>query len=290
MERELWKIISAQITQLDRRTPRRKYVHSVGCIVRVYLWAVLHDRPVDWACRRCNWVGVRPPKKLPDQSTMSRRMRHHSTSQMIEQVHDTLNESGESRWIKMLDGKPLTVAKHSSDREATAGRGAGFKARGYKIHAIYAGSSLPIAWSISGLHYSEQRAARALIARLDDQGYLLADAGYDSNYLYQLAAQHEHILLTPRRYPKAKGVGHHRHSPHRLEAIDRLQFAPSPFANDLLDHRRQIETRFANQTNFGGALTHLPPWVRRPHRVALWIAGKFIIRLARDHLTKHPNA
>ena len=68
MERELWSILAAHLTDLSRCERLGRYLHSTTRIVRVYLWAALHDRPVYWACERRNWVGVKPPRVLPDQT------------------------------------------------------------------------------------------------------------------------------------------------------------------------------------------------------------------------------
>ena len=65
MERELWNILAAELTHLSTLIRRGRFTHPVTRIVRVYLWAVLHDRPVYWACDRRNWIGVKPPAKLP---------------------------------------------------------------------------------------------------------------------------------------------------------------------------------------------------------------------------------
>lgn len=288
MERDLWPILSRQITRLDRIRSRTPFTHSTGRIVRVFLWAALHDRPVCWACDRRNWAGVRPPVQLPDQSTMSRRLRRLATWQMIEQLTDALDHSTTSRIYKYLDGKPLTVARHSRDRDASFGRGAGGRDRGYKIHAVYADSNRPT-WRLTGLHDNEHHVAADMVRQFNDQGYLIADANYDANHLYQCAGQHGHQLIAARRYRKAKGLGHHHHSPFRLQAIQRAN-SPSPYIKQLLAQRRTIETRFAHLTNFGGGLTCLPPWIRRPHRVALWIAAKILVRLARDRLIQQEHA
>ena len=290
MERELWKILSQQITRLDHDWGLGRYTHSVGRIVRVYMWAVLHDRPVCWACEPGNWMGVKPPRRLPDQSCMSRRMNHDPrTQQMLDQLADALGEDDQATLVRYLDAKPLTVSRHSQDAQATFGRGAGGKDRGYKLHAIYAGKNKPMAWSLTPLNRNEHHVAVPLMTDHLTPGYLLADANYDANHLYEHAGQHHVQLLTPRRYRHAQGLGHHRHSAHRREAIGRLD-APSPFARQLLAQRRRIETRFAHLTNFGGGLTCLPPWVRGLHRVRLWVAGKILIRLARDQRKRQTAA
>lgn len=286
MERELWKIISANITFLDRKLPVGDYEHSVGRIVRVYLWAVLHDRPTYWACDKRNWSGVRPPEQLPDQSTMSRRIFRDDTQQMLEQLARRLDATPAASLLRFVDGKPLPVSKHSLDRQATFGRGAGGQDRGYKFHAIYGPSNQPVAWSVTPLNVCEHKQAAELIKQGIGPGYLLGDANYDANQLHEIAGQRQVRLLTPRRYASAKGLGHHRHSNYRRDAITRLE-GPSDFARSLLKQRRRIETRFAHLTNFGGGLTCIPPWVRGLHRVSLWVQAKIIIRLARDtHLRR----
>lgn len=290
MERELWRIISRRITQLDRQFEHGGKRHTIGRIVRVFLWSVLHDRPVYWACDRRNWRGVRPPVQLPDQSTMSRRLRGSQTWRFIEMLIEAVDEQEHrAALLHCVDGKPLTVSRHSIDPDAAFGRGAGGKDRGYKLHAIYAQSNRPLAWSVTPLNRNEHHEAASLINHRTGPGYLLGDANYDANHLHECAGRCGLRLLTTRRYAKAKGLGHHRHSVYRIDAIERLK-APSPFARQLLSQRRKVETRFAHLTNFGGGLTCLPPWVRRLHRVQLWVAGKIIVRLARDQCRKSTAA
>src|SRR5688500_4265370 len=75
MERELWSELAAAVAAVGAswREPRR-YVHPTATVVRVHLWAALHDRPVSWACQPEHWLPLRPGP-LPDQSTVSRRTR-----------------------------------------------------------------------------------------------------------------------------------------------------------------------------------------------------------------------
>jgi len=289
MEHELWKIISGQLSALDRNYRSRPYHHSIGRILRVYLWAVLHDRPTYWACDRRNWRGTSPPRALPDQSTMSRRLRQQDTKHMLNQLMERLESQPESSLIRMIDGKPLPVSKHSFDVESKFGRGAGGKDRGYKLHAIYGKTNKPISWSVTPLNMNEHHAARSLIYDRFTPCYLLGDANYDANHLFAHAGQHQVQLLARRRYRKAKGVGHHKHSAYRLDAVARVS-DPNAFIKQLMRQRRDIETRFANLTSFGGGLTCLPPWVRGLERVTLWVAGKIIVRLARDQYQPRARA
>lgn len=289
MERELWAIVTAHLTVLARTTRKERFAHPTCRILRVYLWAVLHDRSVNWACDRRNWVGVKPPAKLPDQSTMSRRLARIQTHAMLETLLDRLEPPPSSTLVLRIDGKALPVAKHTADRQARLGRGTGGFQKGYKLHAIYGQNNRPITYRIASMNVDERVVAKQMIEQTElNEGYLLADANYETNPLYDQAAAVGRVLVTPRRFPDAKGLGQSRkHSVHRVAMIDR-RAAGGRFIRDLLADRRRVETRFANLCNFGGGLTHLPPWVRG-RRVAPYVTAKILIRLARDQVIKQRN-
>lgn len=282
MERELWTIIAAHLTHLATVMRRGRFHHPTPRILRVYLWAVLHDRPVYWACDRRNWRGVKPPRELPDQSTMSRRLHREDTRKLLALLLDRLEPADYEALVLRIDGKPLPVARHSQDPHATIGRGAGGFQRGYKLHAMYASNNRPVAYRVAPLNIDERVVAKELLDKTPiGEGYLLADANYETNPLYDQAARIGRTLVTPRRFANAKGLGQSRvHSRHRIAMIERMK-APSPFIRELLHTRRSVETRLANLTNFGGGLTHLPPWVRG-RRVEPYVTAKILLRLARD--------
>jgi hypothetical protein len=281
MEREIWRRIIGALKRLSRTRPRNA-AYTNAQIVAVYLWSVLHDRPVNWACDRRNWPMQAWRRSLPDQSTMSRRLAHAQTAACLEMLLDRLSPIERDALVLRIDGKPLPVAKHSQDRRAAFGRGSGGFQKGYKLHAIYARSNRPIAYRVTPLNVDERVVAQQMMQehRLGD-GYLLADANYETNPLYDQAAAIGRVLVTPRRFRNAKGLGESRiHSTHRVAMIQRMK-DPSPFIRRLLHTRRAIETKYANLSNFGGGLTHLPPWVRG-RRVELYVTAKILIRLARD--------
>ena len=285
MERELWRMIVGTLKQIPPTRPRNAEYTNVQ-ILAVYLWAVLHDRPVVWGCYRRNWPMQAWRRSLPSQSTMSRRWRDPSTTQALHMLLDRLAPVERDALVLRIDGKPIPVAKHSQDRGAAIGRGAGGMQKGYKLHAIYAQSNRPVTYRVTPMNVDERVVAQQM---LDEQqrseGYLLADANYETNPLYDQAARVGRVLVTPRRFRHAKGLGQSRiHSEHRVSMIQRLK-DPSSFIRELLHSRRAVETRFANLTNFGGGLTHMPPWVRGD-RVEPYITAKIIIRLARDHVLK----
>ena len=76
MELEFWTELSQAICDVQpQATFNPRDTHPTCTIVRVHLWSVLHDRPTCWACEKQNWTQRTLPQALPDQSTMSRRMR-----------------------------------------------------------------------------------------------------------------------------------------------------------------------------------------------------------------------
>jgi len=291
MDRQLWNVIAKHLTQLCRKQRNQRYTHANARILRVYLWAVMHDRPVSWACDKSHWAGVKPPQQLPDQSTMSRRLRRPETQQLLNELLDRLELPDSHALTLRIDGKPLPIAKHSRAKGATTGRGAGGFQKGYKLHAIYAGGARPVVYHVAPMNVDERKVAAQMISQTPiGEGYLLADANYETNPLYDQVAKAGRMLVTPRRFPNAIGLGQtHKHSEHRVAMIERMK-APSPFIREVLATRRQVETKFANLTSFGGGLTHLPPWVRGD-RVAMYVTGKIAIRLARNQvLREHARA
>ena len=199
---------------------------------------------------------------------------------LFEAVTDRLRQRDGPAPIQPIDAKPLPVSRHSQDPDARFGRGAGGIDKGYKIYTIWAdGHALPTAWEVEPMNRSEPDVGRGLIQSLRGSVLLLGDAVYDNNPLYQATGERGHRLLAPRRYEAAKGIGHHRHSPYRLEALRWM--CDGRLRQLHHEHRRRIETRFGNLVGFGGGLTHLPPWVRRLHRVRLWVHGKLLLNAVR---------
>jgi hypothetical protein len=277
MERELWTLLYFMAMKLDK--PWGSWKYSAADIVVVYLWCVISDRPMCWAVKKANWPEDLCPKCLPSQATLSRRMRQAEAQELMTRIeHTWITLVGlAARWIRVIDGKPLTVSGVSKDQDAGYGRAAGGKAKGYKLFAIWASGPLPLAWGLARINTAETTMARQLIPDLPGSGYLLGDALYDSNALFDLAHQADHQLLTPKRM-KHSGLGHHRHSPYRLRSIELMKHR---FGKVLFRFRRQIERDFGNLTSFGGGLVCLPAWVRRFPRVRNWVHGKLLVNAAR---------
>jgi hypothetical protein len=114
-------------------------------------------------------------------------------------------------------------------------------------------------------------------------GYVAADNAFDANALHAAAAAVNHQLVAPPRRSNRHVRDTRRNRPERIRALDLCDNALWPcgvqrwFGGDVLRERVAIE-RSLSQLTFDG-LYALPPWVRRPHRVALWVACKLIIRL-----------
>lgn len=291
MELELWSEISAAISSEAHGTPRRKRdQHHTALIVRVYLWAALHDRPVVWACDPTNWTTQTCPNVLPEQSTMSRRARRGDFEQFMLRVGERLNgktNDAVSITPKVVDGKPLELPNHTTDRDATWSRGVSRTSVGYKLHAIFSGKPMPDAFVITTLNVCEKRMAGRMIQRVQGGGYLLGDAHYDASWLHDKCHEHGHQLVCPRAKP-GTGEGHHYVSPNRRRAIAMLEVPAyvNAFGTDLYRQRTGIEREFSQLTCFGAGLGPLPSWVRRIWRVRHWVTGKLLINAARLRINK----
>ena len=266
--------------KLRFRTKRVRYCDAL--IALVYFWSVLHDRPVCWACRACNW----PPQWawlcLPSNATMSRRLKTYSCwSLIIGLFHRLLGADAAALSLcHRIDTKPLVVGGFSKDRDARRGYATGGIAKGYKLAIAVAQGSMPQAMALASLKHSDQQMAMELIDQLSQGhravgGYLLADSTHDTNPLHQHAASASFQLLTPRKRPHT-ALGHRTHCPARLRSIELLE-GESNFGKQLYDQRSQIERDLAHVCSFGGGLQPLPSWVRTPRRVLRWTLAKFII-------------
>ena len=285
MERELWRELYAGLLKFDRCVGKRGEYFSDGAVAATYLWAAVHDRPTSWGCREENWAGNEPPFDLPSQPTMSRRLRTGGVAALLAAVEGGYRErdpGGRPAWVKLLDGKPLPVGGHSTDGDGDWGRGVRGQARGYKLHAVWGAAPVPLAWEVAPMSAAEQACARRLIRRLGgagEAGYLLADGGYDSNPLHDLAGSPGMQPVAPRKRP-GTALGHRRHSPSRLRSV-RLTEGGGAFGEALLHERDRVERLLGNLCCFGGGLQPLPSWVRRKWRVRLWVQAKLLINAAR---------
>lgn len=287
MERQLFAHVWDELVVLAGRHPRGKKQYSDVQIVGVYLWAVLHDRPVCWACQESAWPADRPWFwQLPSPATMSRRLRTYGVWLVLAQLASGLRAQFPSGLLKIVDAKPLVVGAASKDKDARRGYAAGSMAKGYRLCVLLDSGGAPEAWQLASLNTAESVVASQLVSAHPGSGYLLADALHDSHRFYQAAGQAGWQALVQPKYPQAQ---HDRDAddPWRLRGLE-LTANPlactgqaTSFGQDLLRQRDIIERCFGYWTNFGGGLAPLPNWVRRPHRVAPWIQGKLIIAMTR---------
>jgi hypothetical protein len=109
IERELWPTVSAALARLQQQRTFRDepFCHPTSRVLRVYLWSVLCDRPVTWALDKRNWRGIKPPAVMPDQSTLSRRLRRPQTRRMLDALLLLLDDAeggGIGDLVRRLDG------------------------------------------------------------------------------------------------------------------------------------------------------------------------------------------
>jgi hypothetical protein len=278
MERQLWKAIVAILATLGKARQRRACDFNDLEIVKVYYWSVIHDRPMAWACRKEHWPVHRRRWPLPSPTTMSRRLRSPSVMALLNALERRVVAPKHPGLFWMMDGKPLTIGGCSKDRQAGYGRAANCKAKGYKMHAILGSQGTIACWRLAPMNKDERVMAARLLRIAPIQGYVAADSNYDSNKLHQVCGARDQLqLVTRRRYGSGHGTGHRKQSLGRLRSMHLTENPYPAFANQLLGDRGDIERRFARLTNWGGALTCLPPWVRTHRRVHRWVQAKLVL-------------
>jgi hypothetical protein len=288
MERELWKVLYRLAKQLDKAWG--KWLYSAADILITYFWAVVHDRPQNWATDSENWPADLLPARLPPQSTLSRRMRTPETVELLLRIEQDLLQLllTDDEWVRIIDAKPLVVSGVSKDPDVGYGHAAGSWQKGYKLHAIWGAGPMPVAWGLAPMNASEKTMARHLIGSSPGSGYLLGDAQFDVGYLYDSSAEVGYQLVVKKTSHRGRGgLGHRRQSPFRLRSIELLKTA---FGKALYRYRRAIERKFSALTTFGGGLGPLPAWVRRLPRVRNWVHAKLLIVGVRWLLRHKPTA
>jgi hypothetical protein len=286
MELEFWADLSQAICDVQRKLPPKpRDLHRTALIVRVHLWSVLHDRPTRWACVADNWTTRTCPEKLPDQSTMSRRLRRPDFDEFLTLLQKRLNGTPRQALLRIVDGKPLELPNHTTDRDAAWGRGVSRTSVGYKLHMIYSVNPMPDAFVITALDVCEKQMAFRMIPRVTGTGYLLGDAHYDASWLFDGCRHHGHQLLCPRAKP-GTGLGHHYQAEDRRRSINLLEPPGNlnEFGPSLYRQRTRIERQFGQLASFGAGLSALPSWVRRIWRVRRWVWAKLLINAVRIRL------
>jgi len=282
MDRDIWTTLMKNLRRVERRLPctMRKCVYSDRLIIRMALWASWHGRPMSWACRRENYHSLFRPRQLPSQSQFSRRLRRPRIEAILDRMHDHVVGARPPVGPTMIDGKSLTVSNYSRDPDARNGYGRGRMECGYKLHAwVLADGRIP-RFRVRSLNEGEAKIAASLLSDLPRPTLVLGDGNYDSAKLYRIVHQAGSWLVTPLKgqstHPgrwRAMGEG-------RRQAIRLWRRRPEVCRR--LGHRRDNqEGTFSVLTGFGGGLGPLPNWVRRLHRVTLWVKLKLLIYHAR---------
>ena len=279
MERQLWKVIVVLLERACKAKHTPMCTYDCVLVVKTWLWAVLHDRPVSWACQHCNWPPYQRRDEIPSSATMSRRLRTEAVRDLLEQLEEkVLRPKCGMRLLWSMDGKPLVIGSCSKDRQAGYGRAASSKAKGYKLHTIIGKEGEIAAWRVAPMNKDERVMGERMLKAVSINGYVVADANYDSNKLHHVCDEKGTLqLVTRRRYGPRRGTGHRKQTQGRLRSIEILENPNARFGEGLLKQRQSIERFFGNLTSWGGGLTHLPPWARTHRRVRRWVQAKLIL-------------
>ena len=280
-----------ELIRAQRHPPARgRYRFGVADVLRVWFWAVLHDRPVSRAVRKENWPICLRRFPRPSDAAMSRRLRDPAVREacrelLREAAGPAAGDAGPAPVWWFMDGKPLPFGGCSGDRQAGYGRAAGGKGKGYKLHAIADAAGRLAAHRVAPMNVDERRMAKRLLRDARVGGYVVADRNYDSNKLHAVCDRRGDLqLVVGRRYGPGRGHGHRKQAPGRMRSKAILEDPFGAFGRGLLRARGCVERYFGGLTNWGGGLTHLPPWARGHRRVSRWVEAKLIANAVKKGL------
>jgi hypothetical protein len=269
MEDRLWSIV-LRIVPESKPDARRRY--SDRRILLVILWAVLHDRPISWACRAEHWPVRASREALPHPSTVSRRSRSASLRAAFAAAQAAfVAELREPSQIAVVDGKPLLVSDYSRDPDATNGHSMRRFGRGYKLHAAVDERGVVLASEVLPINVQERAAAARIVPSLAGQvRRVFADGNYDG------APLHRRLEGTGLKLycPLINNYAGPRTHPRRKVLYRLMNHA---IGEKIAVAREHVERRFALLGNLGFGLKGLPNWVRRLHRVRQWVEHKLLL-------------
>ena len=287
MDKKVWSIITKMVVSVNRSIKRtgRHPCYSDILIIRMYLWAVCHDRPMCWACHRRNYNTVFRPRVLPSVSQFSRRLKTERIEKMIQAVNERLSQNPSFPMLSFFDGKALAVSKHSHDKDAKKGYADGSFRKGYKLHAWATQDGRIPRFRVLPMNCGEPNTATELADLIPNGSLVLADANYDSGKLYQAVDDRNSQLLTPLKGMAQSVTQLHRMPEARKRAMKLWQHFGKQ-CKEVLKLRYEIERIFSAISCFGGGLNPLPAWVRGLSRVQKWVSAKLIFYHARLLLRK----
>jgi hypothetical protein len=256
----------------------KKVLFAGRTIVLLYMWSVIRCKPRGWVCDRRHLPPRLQETPIPSPSQFRRRINEPRFQTLLDELQTQARglppESLLGCWL--LDAKPLVVSPYSKDKSARWGWAYDRKARGYKVFALCDLRGRLVAWQTESMNVAEPLVARTLLQQTDRPGYVLGDSIYDSGPLHELAAARDLQLIAPRKEPGGH-ISRRARQPTRLHAIAMLETFCNPFGPSMYAQRTAIERVFSRMASSRVGLDHLPPFVRTPERVRLWVQGKTIL-------------
>ena len=257
------------LPESDQGPPRATYDDRT--ILLVALWAIVHDRPMNWATQAANWPERWRPERWPSPSTMSRRFprAYAQHGRAVEGALLALVASPTRDGV--IDARPLCVGGASRDPDARAGRAVGHFARGYKRFAVLDAAGLVRAWEVQAMNRAEPTVAKSLYRRVPTpMRRIIGDGVYDSMPLHTVASEQGLRHYSPIRQGR---IG--RRQQRRRKQL--LKLWSTNIGRRYLKGRDAVERCFGQMNNIACGFKGLPSWVRRQPRVERWMWGKLLI-------------
>lgn len=285
MEGHVWRIVSELLPAAQTNDGRLKC--DLRTVLMILLWSALNDRPRRWALDEANWRFSPMPNQFISEGQLSRRARQRDVlnelNRILHKLSQHLAELYPKSSLAFADGSTVAVGGASGDPDAKAGRGVGGFSRGYKIHLISGEFGEILNFRITPLNVYEGYPLIEMAPELQPNiKRVFADGNYDSSRIHKALQSTGIQLIAP---VKLGRVGR-RADPGRIASH---RYLNSPRGKHHFKKRDNIERLFGNLKSLSFGLQGLPSWVRRLHRVKIWITAKLIFYLASrfQNLQKH---
>lgn len=205
----------------------------------------------------CPWRDL--PESFGDWSAVYRRFNLWSKKGIMIELFNELKKLPDLEW-EFIDGSIVKAHQHSmgasSDNSEAIGKSRGGNTT--KIHLAVDGYGLPIEFTLTGGEVHDSKAAPDLIEQLPDSDYVIADKGYDSEFIREIIRNKNSIPVIPRKQNSKVGNADIDWCLYKYRHLVENAFARLKHYRAIATRYDKLERNYASTLALGCCLMWLP--------------------------------
>lgn len=205
----------------------------------------------------CPWRDL--PESFGDWSAIYRRFNLWSKKGIMIELFNALKKLPDLEW-EFIDGSIVKAHQHSmgasSDNSEEIGKSRGGNTT--KIHLAVDSYGLLIEFTLTGGEVHDSKAAPDLIEQLPDSGYVIANKGYDSEFIREIIRNKNSIPVIPRKQNSKVGNADIDWCLYKYRHLVENTFARLKHYRVIATRYDKLERNYASTLALGCCLMWLP--------------------------------